>query len=265
MIADSALTSLRLVFKPLSESAVQVGEPSYLRAHHQSGFMREVDATTLGSKSQLLLYSQNFALLLDDMSRIELRYLDGQNNLVKPLKSSGETLEQTGKQNKLAKITRVIGSRDVEQNKWNELIVTDASSDSQMNEHIAGLTRIVLVTPDKIDLGFVGQPERHSKATLNDTFENNPRSELFVGGMPDALRQFDRHPNNKLEQAGSGLLGEKLANGFRGCIKELSINVRDYDFKSDFNGDTLDGFDIGEYRFSAISVAREPPMMNRRI
>lgn len=249
MIADSALTSLRLVFKPLTEGPVLVGgDSSYLRVH-QTGFIREPD-TTLGSRSQLLLYSRNFALLLDDMSRIELRYLDGQNNplLIKPLKGSqGAGTEQTGKQNKPGKITRVIGSRDVEQNKWNELIVTDASSDSQMNEHIAGLTRIVLVTPDKIDLNFVGEPMRHSKATTNDTFENNSHSELFVGGMPDALHRFDRHQNDKLEQAGSGLLGEKLANGFRGCIKELSINVRDYDFRSDFNGDTLDGFDIGEY------------------
>lgn len=223
MISDSALTNLRLVFKPQSNALSQNLDRYFSQHKTDRTTSSRTTTTTIQLGSQLVLYSQKFVLLLDDMSRIELRYLDGQNN------------------NDVGKITRVIGSRDVEQDKWNELIVTDASSDSQINNHMEGLTRIVLVTPDKIDLSFKLKPE---VATTNSNLASN-LTELFVAGMPDALRKLSREASD-LEQAASGMLGEKLTQGFRGCIRELSINSRDYDFRSDFNGDTLDGFDIGE-------------------
>lgn len=235
MVTDPFLTNLRLVFKPQSSVlSLQTQRSDYLTFGDS-----QVRQQTL-SASQIILFSQKFVLLLDDMSRIELRYLD-------------EAQRQFGSHQKqnAGKITRVIGSRDVEQNKWNELIVTDASSDSQkINSPIASLTRIVLVTPDKIDLRFVSESHQANSSSSSvgsgsvgsgNGVANS--TELFVAGLPDALQSSDSRSNSQMS---SGVFGEKLANGFVGCIGELGINQREYNLRSDLNGDALDGFDIGK-------------------
>lgn len=203
MIKDSSLSNLRLLFRPQSKLA------------------------SAGRETSLMLYSDKFLLLLDDLSRIELRYI----------------MEDSG-----GKITRVIGSRDAELNKWNELfITTDASSDesSQLfNSNLIpariAINRIVLVVPDKIQLN-------RSAATLSGTFNEKqnkqaPSTELFVAGTPDAFRTRA----GAKQQRSPLILDRETLAGFMGCMKELSINKRTYNFKSNLHGDALDGFDIGK-------------------
>mgnify|MGYP000883620356 CR=1 FL=1 len=192
MLEDPYLLGLSLIFKP------ELGR----------NFGAQIRPT-------LLLRSVKFSLLLDEMNRIELRYLTSQ--------SSGGRAE----------ITRVIGSRDVETNRWNQLIITDASSDAQEGAPIDGVNRIVLVTPDKISL---------------DSNHYNS-SQLFVAGIPD-VGQI-RAGVTERESASS----EDTVGGFVGCIKELQVNSRLYNFRSDLNGDTLDGFDIGKLKLPSASNA----------
>lgn len=164
-----------------------------------------------GSSSLLVLYSTNkFVLTLDESGRVELRYLSDSDEII-----------------------RVIGSKDVELFKWNELIIIDSSTENQFNIDDDTINRISLITPDKIQL-------------------DNPllgAGELFVGGLPDSivlsndrLNIIKNNENNNM--ATETTMGGK---GFVGCIKEFTINHKDYNLRSDLNGDTLDGFDIGKW------------------
>lgn len=194
MIKDSSLSNLHFLFRPFGSNWEQ-------------------------EQTSLLLYSEKFLLLLDDLSRVELRYIT---------QDSG------------SKITRVIGSRDAEINKWNELLITnDASSDdsSQIVSNSISpevpMNRIVLVLPDKIRL-------QDYQATNNTSPTQS--MELFVAGVPDAFRS-----KGAIKRQHSSLTMDKEnLGGFSGCIRELNLNKRAYNFRSDLNGDTLDGFDIGK-------------------
>lgn len=225
MVTDSQLTTLRLIFKPI----INDNNKYFIKREH--------------TEESLILYSNFFVLLLDEMGRIELRYLttitvdDNNDHYKKKQKFSKE-------------VTRVIGSRDVELNKWNELIITDASvdlinedkenyylnqkKDIHNNDIDVVVNKIILVTPEKINTS------------------SNENGELFVGGLPNNNNNVNSTPlikttDNNNNNDNNKLLGMKSFNhGFIGCIKEFSINDRIYNWKSDFNGDVLDGFDIGK-------------------
>lgn len=220
MIKDSSLSNLHFLFKPFGHSNLEKEETS------------------------LLLYSEKFLLLLDDLSRVELRYIT----------------QESGN-----KITRVIGSRDAEINRWNELLITnDASSDdlSQIETNLilpenTMMNRIVLVLPDKIQL-LEQQKQNHQATTTNKTSTHS--MELFVAGVPDAFRTY----KGAIKRQHSSLtMNKESLVGFSGCIRELSINKQAYNFRSDLNGDTLDGFDIGKlmmivetlFLFQAVAVS----------
>lgn len=202
-------------------------------------------------RSELLLYSSEFALFLDQsMSRIELHYLNGGHS------SNGGLNKQ--------QITRVMGSRDVESGQWNELVVIDSSSSSS-NSMVGGeenhldsvdatdgdyvacdydqvnnnSNRIILVTPNKISL-----MEDPVGVGIND---ENAAGQLFVAGLPDSLWSSNSTSASSNRGNTADRLGLALAGGFRGCIRQLSINGRRYNFRSDLDGDALDGFDVGEY------------------
>lgn len=205
MIKDTSLSNLHFLFKPFGHSNLEKEETS------------------------LLLYSEKFLLLLDDLSRVELRYIT----------------QESGN-----KITRVIGSRDAEINRWNELLITnDASSDdsSQIETNlilpeITMMNRIVLVLPDKIQL-LEQQQQKQQNYRATTTTNRTHSMELFVAGVPDAFRTY----KGAIRRQHSSLTMDKEnLGGFSGCIRELSINKRAYNFRSDLNGDTLDGFDIGK-------------------
>lgn len=215
MITDSQITTLRLTFKP----------------NYDNKYMLKKD-----QKESLILYSKFFILLLDEMGRIELRYLTE----ITPSNSNNNNNDYSDVLS-TNKITRVIGSRDVVSNNWNELIITDASVDlisekeqyfdEKKNSTIDIVNRIILVTPEKI----------------NTSSKQN--SELFVGGLP---RIKNNDPSTKkinyINYNNNKLFGMKsFDHGFNGCIREFSINDRIYNLKSDFNGDVLDGFDIGRF------------------
>lgn len=226
MITDTHLKSLRLVFKP---------EPKL--------------GLVSNRRTTLMLYSKRFALLLDDMSRVEFRY----SSSFAARAASDEEHEQQGDEETWIssgnEITRVIGSRDVVANKWNELIITDASSESQRTTNlISGMERIVLVTPDKIQLSQFGGSRLFGRQNFDNN--NNTATELFVAGLPDAIgnivQQSQNSPNTQSDLS-FPTLSDKLVSGFTGCIGGLSINERVYNFRSDLNGDALDGFDIGEF------------------
>lgn len=214
MITEPSLRSMRLVFRPNLKLANK-------------------------RQSTLLVYSKNFILLLDDSNRVELRYLTLSN---KDGVGDGESGDYDQNNNyeyhrDLSEVTRVIGSRDAELGKWNELIVTDASSSDSQTNFVAGLNRIVLVTPDKIELDS-------SKNRIG--ISQNISAEFFVAGLPDALRNREGAALTEQYRSRQSALGERLLGGFIGCISEFSLNQRIYNLKSDLNGDTLDGFDIGE-------------------
>lgn len=202
MIKDSSLSNLHFLFKPFGSNWEQ-------------------------EQTSLLLYSEKFLLLLDDLSRIELRYIT---------QGSGN------------KITRVIGSRDAEINKWNELLITDDASSDESSQLVSNLipsdipmNRIVLVLPDKIQLDDDGD-EDQNKAKTNKSLLSTQSMELFVAGVPDAFRS-----KGSIKRQHSPLtIDKENLGGFSGCIRELSLNKRDFNFRSDLNGDTLDGFDIGK-------------------
>lgn len=181
MIREAQFVKLKLLFKPEA-------------------------ARRKNCKSLLVLYLNNFALVLDELGRIELRYFSSS--------SQGE------------QVIRVIGSRDVELNKWNELIITDASTDNQLLIKDDNINRIILVTPERI-------PLKHYLAAYL-------KGELFIGGLP-AKSRHDAEPNQL-----NSLNDDDTFTGFAGCIKEFSINERHFNLRSDLNGDTLDGFDIGK-------------------
>lgn len=213
------LDDLRLVFKPRLPLAGPREQPALL-----------------------LLQGRKFLLLLDSMNRIELRYFSRDNP---------------------RQVIRVIGSRDAELNKWNELWVTDASRDNNglADKWTWGVNRIVLVTPDKVQL-FDSTPAQRSPTTRHSESSEaedrkftswNNSTELFVAGKPESLRRgvHDVGGGDSQTRYADGAilastLGEEATVGFTGCIKELTINQRSYNFRSDLNGDTLDGFDIGE-------------------
>lgn len=207
--SDLELDDLRLVFKP---KAALLGH-------------RELPAL-------LVLQGQKFLLLLDNMNRIELRYFSRDN---------------------ARQVIRVIGSRDAELNRWNELRITDASRDNNglADRWTPGANRIVLVTPDKVQLFNESQQEIPSIGTSGRARNFN---ELFVAGRPEGSTQdgqetaretTDRWTSGDFRSSASKL-GERSTVGFTGCIRDLSINGRAFNFRSDLNGDTLDGLDIGE-------------------
>lgn len=232
---------MRLVFKPSSYSG--------------DGQSKAVEAA---NKRSLLLYSSEFALFLDDsMSRIELQYLS----------------------NAGGRITRVMGSRDVKLGEWNELVVIDANNNNNNNEYEnnnnnilpdssmfvrsdedtndeddecdydrANSNKIILVIPNKIELLESVQPTDKQHDNNNNNSNNNNISgsggQLFVAGLPESLWSSDGADNGADDTARR--LSVALASGYRGCIRELSINGRRYKFRSDLNGDALDGFDVGE-------------------
>lgn len=200
MITEPSLTNLRLLFRPEER-----------RRRH----------TKVPARPQLLLqFAQEFALLLysddDDTGRVELRY------------SERRWRRRQATDNGVGQVTRVIGSRDVELNKWNELIVTDVTSDSQASaaSHENPL-KVILITPEQVPLASSDQ-------------EKSQR-ELFVGGTPDLAAE-----SNEPAGYNATILDAQVVDGFVGCIRELSINGRSYNFRSDLNGDSLDGFDILE-------------------
>lgn len=232
MVLNSTLSRLRLLFKPEFQ---QISTKLFKKRQRQ--------------RPNLLLYSlKKFVLLLnDDMRRIELKYLNPSNK----------------------QLTRVIGSHDVELNKWNELIVTDDASDidynTQYNTHyntinnlnqklsdhvMENVNRIVLIIPDKILL--------REENSINRNLDNNNATELFVAGLPDSINTRmikSRNDNHQHTKHGDFFVDDKSIIGFTGCIKELQINSREYNFRSDLNGDTLDGFDIGKSEISLTKVS----------
>lgn len=214
--ADLTLSNMRILFKPES----RVSEyPS----------------------KRLVLYSSGFILLLDEMNRVEMRYLNGLSN----------SREENSMQ-----MIRVIGSRDAQLDTWNELLVTDDASGSQMNSFGSTASRIVLVIPNQIKISQNIENSIPTDAWIELTGENrnttgdnigaNPDRgspmEFFVAGIPKA-KQVGRSVAIS-EQSMFGKLTS--ISGFVGCIKELSINDRVYRLKSDLMGDALDGFDLSK-------------------
>lgn len=192
-----------------------------------------------------LLSSSYFLLLLDNLNRVELRYLQV---------NSGEA------------VIRVMGSRDVATNRWNKLIITDnASGFSTSNNHIinyndgidrfgSAINEIVLVLPEPIGLAKHSQDRGHG--------------ELFVAGKPN-IGPNSGDNNNVSSDHGDARYSivsqrddDQLAadegeiTGFSGCIQNITINDRQYVLKSDLRGDILDGFDISKFelKYSCITL-----------
>lgn len=414
-LSGQQLTSLKLVFKPEMVRST----------HRRSG------------SSFILLYTQTFALLLDQLNRVELRYLSnsggsiwhenyppgradskrsssgGQRDLRWQHQMSSSSSSSSsccgGNNGRRGEVTRVIGSQDAIVGEWNELVISDALSDSvsateslaaaqwpamgttrnspspssrqqqpaesrgtkpespraapfplgfgghsnrkvaedseavavaaadddmdnriervdatdamdeleyedqrQKHNGLGGdggldmqeqnMNRILLVTPDKIPLvatdgaGLLRKLGVQTSTTTSGeyppaTADYLPQSppqppELFVGGLPEpvvSLASDHNHHNhhhrhlryyqhnhqvsvanhgtskgnssrggNNISAEGNDSIGNGWltsdARGFSGCIRSLEINGRPYDFRSDLNGDALDGFDILECR-----------------
>lgn len=249
MITDPVLTNLRLLFKPTAETKLDSS------AHLSSPSTQQ---------ASLLLYSHRFALFLDNMGRVELRYLqqitqqedDNNNNnldhdyvgtkITDDNFVSTTSSSSSEAHNKISKeVTRVIGSRDVEFGKWNELIITDSTSDDHKYDPSEPLNSntILIVTPDKIQLDMNDVTHRQQPSSR----EGN-HSELFLAGLPHRTDGFNTGRTSSTSRGNRWILdgGQLGVSGFTGCIKALQINERIYGLRSDLNGDALDGFDIGK-------------------
>lgn len=236
MTSDRLLSDLRLVFKPQTN----------------------LDQNDMTPRSSLLLYSKKFALLLDPMNRVELRYLQT------------KTFSNASNASRNKEVTRVIGSRDAHMNEWNELIITDSSSDDTLEVteednnngeekydkiKASKMNKIVLITPDKIQLEGANNNNIYQHEQNDSTF-----TQLFVGGLPDSMTKYTKgdtngnknnNPTNTSDKSDARsrhwiLSEQSSACGFTGCIMRLQLSGRDYNLKSDLNGDALDGFDIGK-------------------
>lgn len=60
------------------------------------------------------------------------------------------------------------------------------------------------------------------------------QQQLFVGGSPNMTLVASR---------------TNSFTGLTGCIRKLEINGRQYDFRADNRGDSIDGVDIGKWQF----------------
>lgn len=244
MTTDSQLAYLSLDFKPIKRPTNR----------------------SLANQASILLSTSRFALVMDSTNRVELRYLQLSNHI-------NATREQ---------LTRVIGSRDVLLNRWNQLVVTDASSDQTLEitedadddhdddddnedrddreeDQRDRANKIVLVMPDKIHLDDWDELSARQKKNRHHRY--HPNTELFVGGLPEKVlanyqaRESDIN-NNDLIRSESvrgddrtrRLIRDEQSGvfGFTGCISSLQVNDRSYNMRSDLNGDALDGFDLGE-------------------
>ena len=208
MVAEPELRSLRLVFRSSSSGG------------GGGGGLEEPDSQR---KARLMLYSQRFVLLLDDMSRVELRFFSQLDAHSSP-------------------VTRVIGSRDVQPDTWTELIVTQ--DDNLLEPAQPHLPRVVLVTPQVVQLSSKAAATSATNIASTATTNSSNAAELFVGGLPEALQVVHSAPPGQLHLR--HLHDRPQPEGFRGCISELRFNQRHYNFKSDLNGDALDGYDIGK-------------------
>lgn len=206
MISQSSITNLHLVFKP---------------------------ELPFKSGSSLLLHSQKFLLVLDDMQRIELRYSTQQTTMKNNNTNDNQETIESNRNQFDRKITRVLGSKDVELNKWNELWITDGTTTTITDGDMKSLSdndgKIILVIPERIHLDPIGLD-----------------GDLFVAGIPQTNSLNSRDEMKESFEGSQFLDNDKSIEGFRGCINELSINGRKYNFKSDVSGDALDGFDISK-------------------
>lgn len=211
MTTDKNLSSIRIMLKPQFEVTKTRRRKSKRRG------------------KSLILHSKRFILLLDELNRIELRYLD----ISKRKNSDSETRVQ---------FIRVIGSRDVENDKWNELLVTDNASNENINSIYGNsepLNKIVLVIPSQIEL----RPDTFKYHETDGSYTSEKSVEMFLGSIPKP-KQVKRSSLFKRQKLFGNLTS--LA-GFVGCIAEVSLNERVYNLRSDLGGDILDGFDIGEF------------------
>lgn len=236
-----------------------------------------------------LLSSRHFLLLVDNMNRVELRYISRQKN---------------NNQRNESSFIRVIGSRDVISNRWNRIKIlnnsaVDAKTLIKTSSHQKGkkfrdsriddddnqmsLNEIELNLPEAIRMTYNNNNSKTLDTlggSAND--QDHPTDyggELFIAGTPTTTsvsHEYNRHKatdeyviddpmdnrlahNKKLsyDTTVSDEIRESLY-GFSGCIKDLSMNQRTYRLKSDLEGDILDAFDISEY-----NTIKGIPLCNR--
>lgn len=200
-----------------------------------------------------LLSSSYFLLLLDNLNRIELRYLKV---------NSGEA------------IIRVMGSRDVAINQWNKLIITDNASRNRKdnfrriinNSKQDDMDEIILVLPEPIAISSQRDNERNTSQACGELFvagrpnqmgdrydnnnKNNDNNDENLRANNNAQYKILSNDNNEIVIDNSDQLivnDEREITGFSGCIQNVTINERKYVMNSNLNGDILDGFDISEY------------------
>lgn len=217
------LSSLRLVFKPQQANWFAVYNTS-----EASGAPEDDEDYLLWAQKQVLLASDCFLLLLDELNRVQLRY----------------SKQHPSDATKRGQLIMVLGDRDVRLDAWNELVLTrqvqttattsdntqpsqsqsqSQSLDERQRHPSEQLNRVVLVVPDKIELPPIS-------------------GELFVGGTPSGARdRLAGDPPSKRVLA----YGDAYS-GFVGCVGGLTLNEHEYRLSSDLAGDILDGFDLAE-------------------
>lgn len=98
------------------------------------------------------------------------------------------------------------------------------------------------ITSDLSDLLLVRTKPKIFKPLTNEKPEEKVTlRQLFVGGSPNLAGIKKRLSIN---------------SGFNGCVRQLKLNERYYNFRSDNHGDSLDGFDIGIYFLSILLYQR---------
>lgn len=198
----------------------------------------ERDELEQRGRSSILLVANKFAILMDDMQRIELRYSRRQTD-----QDADDDDDAHGRQPPADSTTRVIGSRDAQLDRWNTLVVTDDSNDLVARESF-GEDKIILITPEKIELA--DEMRNH----IGPMTTNSSLGQLFLGGLPKSMRATSDNENRL-----ASLLGDpSTTDGFVGCIDWLRINGRQFSLKSDLDGDVLDGFDVGESPFLPLNA-----------
>lgn len=276
MISKGSVKNLVILFKPTQRGIEE-------RVNEAGGTIRSKFGGS--TRHRYILSSAYFMLLIDNMNRIELRYLCGGVNCNLDARMMGKTWSShrtTFRNNHIhnnhnkpsVRLIRVMGNRDVKPNAWNKLIITDnvsSLSGAPDNEIISipneSLNEIVLIIPDPIQINKqtsvggtmmdgrttaldVDIPEETSEIDNNLINKEHARHSelLFLAGIPRLAKSWDRSNEKSPSHLNAYDLHSENISGFKGCIWGVKLNDRIYRLKSDLRGDILDAFDIGKFK-----------------